>query len=458
MDAGVVKAVVKGFGANAYSQVVTVIVQLVGVPILLHSWGPELYGEWLVLFAMPAVLSMTDLGFFQSAANDMAAHVRRGDNNKALKVFQSLGALIYSLSVLGCILVFVLVWHIPLGELLHFEAIDDDTSQWILYLFSFEIFVRLMGALPYAGLRATGDYALSMALDANIRLIQYMGVCVVAITGGGVLGAAKAFFLIRALSILPLIILFKRRHPWLHLGIAHASREELQRLYKPAIANMATPLAQAINIQGLVIVVGSILGPISVVVFSTLRTLARLVIQLVYAVSHAVEPELAASFGSGDRVLTQSLIVHSLRFSFWFAVVVASFLGLFGAHILKIWTHGNVAMDYTLFFCLLASGVLSTMWYGLFTAQKAANRHLHSSAVLVVASLGSLIIALMVMQLTGAVSGAGLSLLMIDGVMIFYVVKSTAGHFGFSMYACLMQAVNPIPLLAAISRGQKKHQ
>ena len=64
---------VKGFGANIYGQVVTAVVQLVGVPIFLWAWGTELYGEWLILFAIPSYLSMSDLGFSLSAANDMTA-------------------------------------------------------------------------------------------------------------------------------------------------------------------------------------------------------------------------------------------------------------------------------------------------------------------------------------------------------------------------------------------------
>jgi hypothetical protein len=61
MDAQVTRRLLRGLGANAYGQFVTVIVQLVGVPILLHAWGAQLYGEWLILFAIPAYLAMTDL-------------------------------------------------------------------------------------------------------------------------------------------------------------------------------------------------------------------------------------------------------------------------------------------------------------------------------------------------------------------------------------------------------------
>lgn len=93
MDVNVLRCIRNGFGANLYSQIVTVIVQLVGVPILLYSWGAQLYGEWLILSAIPAYLSMSDLGFSQSAGNDMTARVARNDRDGALSVFQSLGAL-----------------------------------------------------------------------------------------------------------------------------------------------------------------------------------------------------------------------------------------------------------------------------------------------------------------------------------------------------------------------------
>jgi len=58
-----VARILKGVYANVYGQAVTAVIQLAGVPILLHLWGTRLYGEWLIVFANPAYLSMTDLGF-----------------------------------------------------------------------------------------------------------------------------------------------------------------------------------------------------------------------------------------------------------------------------------------------------------------------------------------------------------------------------------------------------------
>src|SRR5690606_27902853 len=105
-----------------------------------------------------------------------------------------------------------------------------------------------------------------------------------------VTSAAAVFFGIRFMGTLGTAVLLVRYHGWLSFGIAGMRLAELRRLIKPAVGNMAIPLAQALNVQGMVLVVGAMLGPLAVVVFSTLRTLTRLALQLVLTVAHAAEP------------------------------------------------------------------------------------------------------------------------------------------------------------------------
>ncbi len=53
MDRHVTRRILHGLGANAYGQLVVIIIQLAGVPILLHAWGAQLYGDWLILAGHP---------------------------------------------------------------------------------------------------------------------------------------------------------------------------------------------------------------------------------------------------------------------------------------------------------------------------------------------------------------------------------------------------------------------
>jgi O-antigen/teichoic acid export membrane protein len=84
------KKVLAAFQANATTQIVNIAVQLLGFPIFLRFWGPEIemYGEWLMLSTIPAYLSLADFGFASVAANDMSMHRARNDLAQVNTVFQ----------------------------------------------------------------------------------------------------------------------------------------------------------------------------------------------------------------------------------------------------------------------------------------------------------------------------------------------------------------------------------
>lgn len=449
MTAKALHRVLRGLGAGAYSQVVTVIVQLVGVPILLHAWGPELYGEWLILFAIPAYLSMTDLGLSQSAGNDMTARVARGDRAGALAVFQSLAVVVYAVVVAGLIVVTALLWALPLEKWLHFSAMSFGDARLTVLFFAAEVFVRLPNGVTHAGFRANGDYAFHVNLDSNTRLIQFAGVWLFAFGGASPVIAAAAFFGTRMLGTVTSALLLARRHLWLRFGFASARLAELRLLVKPALANMAIPLAQALNVQGLTLMVGVILGPLAVVTLSTLRTLTRLPLQLVFAVSHAAEPELAAAYGANDTRLAQSIFIHVLRAGFWSAFAAAVGLALLGGFILALWTHGKVAMDPMLFVWLLCSAVAGLLWYSALIVLKANNQHMSAASLYVLSAGGAVAVAGLLLEMTGHLANAGLALLLMDAAMVLYTLQAACRQLNIPLSAVL-QAANPCPLLSLL--------
>ena len=84
MQATLKSKLLRNLGANAYGQLITVVTQLVSVPLFLHYWGVTLYGEWLILSAVPAYLALSDIGFASSAANDMTIRFAQGDRKGVL--------------------------------------------------------------------------------------------------------------------------------------------------------------------------------------------------------------------------------------------------------------------------------------------------------------------------------------------------------------------------------------
>ena len=199
-DLSLLKRLIKGIGANAYGQVIVIIIQLVGVPILLRFWGTQLYGEWLILAAIPSYLSMVDLGFSLSAANDMTGRVARGNSHGTLVVFQSLSALVCTVILIGLLLSAVMIAVLPISLWMHISTISRSDASWILWLLAAGVLVQLADGVNHAGYRAHGEYAFH-------SFFYYSGLLSSTINSHGVLlligyGPVEAAFIMLIVRIL----------------------------------------------------------------------------------------------------------------------------------------------------------------------------------------------------------------------------------------------------------------
>lgn len=422
-NSGVKNRVANGFAANICNQGVTIVIQLAGIPILLHSWGVELYGQWLVLFAIPAHLSMTDLGFSQSAANDMTAKVARGEYHSAAVVFQSLIALVFTTMSCMLLLSTSVLFAPHIEKWMYSTGMGATEVRWTLWFLIAEVLAQLPDGINHAAFRAGGDYALHILLHSGIRLFQFCTVWTVALNGGGTVPAAAALFAVRIFATSAFAIVALRRNTWLKYSVSHAKLSEIKRLLRPALANISIPLAQGLNIQGMVVAVGTVLGPTAVVTFSTLRTLTRLVVQLGHSISHATEPEIAGAYGTGDRSLLRSLFLHSLRGSLVLAILGSLILLLIGDSLLDLWTRGKIEMEPLLFGFLLLSAIANVIWYSSFVLLKASNQHLQASVVFALISIITLCVSFATMHWSKSASATGIALFTLDTAMLLYVFQ-----------------------------------
>ncbi|MGH8127399.1 MAG: lipopolysaccharide biosynthesis protein [Gammaproteobacteria bacterium] len=446
-ESSVRRRLLQGAGANAYGTVVVAIVQLAGVPILLHAWGTQRYGAWLVLFAIPAYLSLTNLGYSLSIANDMTMRTARGDRTGALTAFHSLIALVTATGVVGAVVTLALVFGLPLVHWLHLVDLAPWQVRDVLLLLAAGVLVQLTGGIAAAGYRANGDYGLGLALNNSIMFVQYLALWAAALAGLGLVGAAAAFLLVRVIGNIAMLLHLVRRHRWLNFGVRHANLHYLRRLISPSFANFLLPLANALKNQGLLLVVNALLGPLAVVVFSVLRTLTRLSLRLVSIVSQAIEPEVATAEGGEDRVLQRRLYLAGLQASFWLSIVAGAVLYFAGNEILHLWTHGRVAMDRPLFVWLLAGALVAALWHVSLSMLQALNRHRSAALAYVLSAAGMVGLAWLLIDFTGQVRQAGLSMLIGDAVFTLYVFWVTNRAIGSSLGGVLAQTLNPLTLI-----------
>src|SRR5579871_4411753 len=118
-----------GFLSNVISKFATSLIQLIQVPVFLHFWSVPLYGEWMIVTAIPTYLSLSNMGFGNVAGNEMTMMTARGDQENALSVFQSCWWLISIVCTLGMFVLGGALYFFPVAERLNLHEIGSTDSK-----------------------------------------------------------------------------------------------------------------------------------------------------------------------------------------------------------------------------------------------------------------------------------------------------------------------------------------
>jgi O-antigen/teichoic acid export membrane protein len=443
--------VIRGAQAQAFGHIVRVIVQVGQVSILASIWGLHLYGEWLILAAVPTYLAFSDIGFFAAATNDMVMAVGRDDRRGALTVFQAISTAIGLLFVALALLLPIVAFSLPLRSLLNLSVMHESTAAWVIVMLGFDTLLTAYAGLLYGAFACVGRYGEGGFVLAVITLGEFSGLATVVALGGGPALAAAAMLGSRLAGTVAMFVLMRHRAPWLQLGRPPAMRKEIRRLLTPALASGAFPAALALNIQGMVILVGIVLSPAATAVFSTLRTLSRAVIQLLASIVTVVNPEVSRAYAERDESLLRTLHRRGCQAAIWLAALIVLILVIAGGTIVHVWTGGKVIANGPLLYEFLAVAAIDSLWFTSLSILFATNRHQRMAVYFTLASVINLPVAYAFVQLWG-LQGAAVSLILVELFMLVAVLRHAlpAAH---DTLAGWIRAVSKPPIFLASVAG-----
>jgi O-antigen/teichoic acid export membrane protein len=452
-DRELISRLTKGLGAHGYSQVVQILMRLIEVPLFLGFWGTQLYGEWLMLAAIPAYLAIADGGFAGAASREMSMRSGAGDRPGALSLFQSTWILLFIVSLAFGSLAFFAVYVAPLHEWFGFKVMSANTVKLVTFILVVHVLVSFQGRLVNGGFWCEGRYAMGEALIATMYLMEFGCLAFAIAMGGGPVAAAFSYLGGRILGLILMRLGLYRATPWLRYGWHVATLGEVRRIVGPAFASLAFPLGSALNIQGMRLVVGVVLGPPAVVVFSTLRTLTRLAMQPSSIINRLIEPEMALAYGGNRQDVFRRLFNHSCQVALWVSTASCLVLGVAGEKLLGIWTHGKVTMDWPLYTLFLLSAAANTVWCTALMASYSTNRHVRVALVYsAVYGGGAFGLAYILVKFAG-LAGVGSALLLSEIAMAPYVLLKTFHLTGESWTSWLVQVARPPLFLIRRMRG-----
>ncbi len=424
MSQAVRERLMRGFAAMGFSSAIYLLIQVGTIPLFIHFWGKTLYGEWLVLSTVPSYFALSDLGFANAAGTEMTMRVARGDREGALKVFQSAWLLVTGVSLLVTLATLSVIHWLPLERWLNLPTLAHAEVVIIISILVFQVFFDLQTGLISAAYRCDGHFPAGTMIYNIQRLAEFIVAAVVLCCGIHLVGLALAVMVTRLVGNSLSMLYMRSISPWLTFGWQQADLATLKQITSPALTFMGFPIGFALSLQGTVMVVGIVLGPGAVTLFTASRTLTRFVWQILNAITNTIWVELSTAFGSNDIALARSLHRRACQAALWIAVASSIALFFIGPTIFRLWTQGKVPFDSTLFSLLLIVVVVSSFWSVSYAVQLSVNRHQKLAAIFVGATTLSLGLALVLTRLMG-LHGTALSLLVIDLFMSAYVVRQS---------------------------------
>lgn len=434
--------ITKGIHAQVVNQGAIIVVQVGGVAAFVHFWGLSLYGEWLILFAIPSYLGMSDVGFTTAIGNEMVMLTGRRQRQHALKLFRSAWSLLVGLALVLPALVMSAAALAPVASWLQLNAISEHSALLILLLFTLQVLLSLTGGLLYAGFACEGHYGAGTLAMALSTLLEFAGILTALVLDGGPPMAAAGMVVGRLVGVVGMRVSLKRLVPWLELQRKSYPLRDIRHLTGPALASAAFPLGNALNLQGMVLVVGAGLGPASVAIFSTVRTLTRFGMQLLRVIWSVTAPEISAAFGAGNAALLKLLHRRSCQISAWVAAAFVLGFTFLGGPIVDTWTGGMVPVDRKLLYILLTVVFVNALWYMSLAVLYATNRHQRVALDYAAGSLLALPLAYVLLSPLG-LPGAALSLLALELFMAAAVLRRTLPSAGDHLSSFLSVVWSP---------------
>jgi O-antigen/teichoic acid export membrane protein len=361
--------------AQLFNQLTTVVAQLALVPVLLHAWGKETYGIWLLLSALPTYLTFSDLGFTLVAKNEMLMQVAGGSREAALRTFHSVFALL-NLIVPGLVVVSVLlILSVDLSALMKLGGYQVSDARLVIVLLLLNVLAYQYFLLICGGVRCENRIAAEATWGASSRLGEAAILASAALLGGNLIVAAAVTLGNRLLFCLAMYAWMRRKSPWLWLGHQKADRVEVRRLLHPALAFMLMPISQALLIQGPILIIGALINPVAVVTFATTRTLTRVGTAASSMLNGTLQGEYGHAFGRGDAAALGRVFRFHQICSLVLVPVYCLFMWVLREPMMRLYTHGQVGVVGTFYALMLLTVSAEMLWASVSNLLTSVNFH-----------------------------------------------------------------------------------
>jgi O-antigen/teichoic acid export membrane protein len=346
---------------NGLSMMLGVAFQLVSVPICLHYWGKEAYGSWLALFSAFMLLRGLDGGYTAFVGNKL--NYLYHQNTVALREHLSSAVFgIVMISFVQLVLAAGTLFFDPLSAMLGMSADHTEDLTAKLGLLALMMSWALTGSylgIVHRLLIPAGLMYQAAWWAMEFQICQFGAIMVAAVLRLNLLQTSLVFALSQLASYVASALYVRYKLPEFSPWLKGAKRGIGVSDLGQSIFLTASNLIQQGAVNGSVLLISVLAGPIAVPVFTTVRTLTNLWTAVTTILSTPLLPDVVRIHAKGE---VQKLV--AINQAYWVLVGSAVNLGAILSYPLipflyGQWTAHAVALDKQLLCMLLGSVVVA---------------------------------------------------------------------------------------------------
>ncbi|MCC5612739.1 hypothetical protein LC612_40135 [Nostoc sp. CHAB 5834] len=418
-----IKRLLESLSVNVLHVIVTAIIQLLAVPLFLSRWGPTYYGEWLIIYAIPAFLTLSDLGLASATDNELSIRIAKKEYDKAIYIYQRSFSLLIGLG-----LFFIAVLNISYS-FFYSDKITTVTQfsiseiKPIINWLAFYTLVTILQDFVGSVFRAGGNYAIGRLWVLATRLVEFVAVFISLSLGGKAVDIALLYGVVRALCMGLMVIHAYSKYDWFRpfdwkgeTGVSVAA------LVRPSANFFLFSTGNLFILQGTTLIIAYYLSPVAVVLFNTTRLVVNLIKQLVSIVTKSMWVEFTVALSNHNMELARIIHSRGLQISVGLTLLSILFFEIAGRYFFILWTKGAIEPAQPFFTMMLLTTLSYSLWNTSITVSMACNRLGSQAAWFLVSNFLSVLIVILLIKPLALVA-VPIGFISADLIMVFVVFR-----------------------------------
>lgn len=386
------KRIFSGFIANGYSQGVTIFSQLILVPFFISNWGIQLYGDWLILIALPMYIALSDMGFSSAAASQMCMLAGKNRDKEAMTTFVSAWYLSILLATVLSVFLFLAFLILQVTGIYKFTVITSGTARAGFSLYVIYVFLTVLCTSMAAVYKYAQRYSLNIYINNTTRLLESVSTVIFLLLKQDLIAVIIGMIVIRFIGLCILALVAKKFVPFFNLGLTYFSIKKIKDL-TPSSLHFSL-FWTSINLfpQAFLISLGNTFSSQVVVGYTMVKTLSRFGFQVLNSYNSSLTVEISHLAGKKNWEKIFSLIEKSFHYFVAFALAYI-LIGLYTVDdIFKLWSRQDFDIDHILFFLVSATSLTQSIWMLFFSVFSSSNNHGKASRIYSFTSFSYLVV------------------------------------------------------------------